>query len=82
MKWNGLYVGLWNGSHGVICSACDAFLYVMSYMNGFYTHSVQLQCAIPICIHSKLHPHPLHCVNNFIKSLVNKSQLQTKKHTL
>ena len=79
MKWNGLYVGLGKCSHGTICSACDAFLCVMLHMNGFHTHSVQLQCAIAIYIHSKSHPHPSYHVNNFIKSHVNKSQSQTKK---
>ena len=28
---------------------CDAFVCVISHMNGFHTHSVQLLCAIPIC---------------------------------
>ena len=79
MKWNGLYVGLGKCSHGVICSACDAFLCAMSHMNGFHIHSVLLRCAIPICIHSKLHPHPSYHVNNFIKSHVNKSQSQSRK---
>ena len=28
--------------HTAICSACDAYLCVMSHMNGFHTYSVQL----------------------------------------
>ena len=52
MKWNGLYLGLGKCSHSAICYACNAFLCAMSHMNGFHTHSVRLQCAIPICIHS------------------------------
>ena len=79
MKWNGLYVGLWKCSHSAICSACDAFLCAMSHMNGFYTHSVRLQCVIAICINSKSHPHPLHHVNNFIKSHVKKIAVANKK---
>ena len=33
-------------------------------------------CNSNICIHNKLHPHPSHRMNNFIKSHVNKSQSQ------
>ena len=38
-------------------SVCDLFVWVMSHMNRFQTHSVRLQCAIPICIYSKSHAH-------------------------
>ena len=31
---------------------CNAFVCVMSHMNGFHTHSVQLWCTIPICIYT------------------------------
>ena len=78
MKWNGLYVGLCKFSHRAICSACYAFLCAMSHMNGFHTDSVRLRCVIPICIHGKSHPHPSHCMNNFIKSHVKKLQSHTK----
>ena len=46
-----LYVGLGKCSHGAICSAWGAFLCVMSNMNGFHAHSVQLWCVNPICIY-------------------------------
>ena len=40
IAWNGLCGSLWKCSHGAICSVCDAFMCVMSHMNGFYSHSV------------------------------------------
>ena len=82
ISWNGLDVGLWNCSHGMICSACDTFVCVMLHMNGFHAYTVWLWYVIPICIHSKLYLHPLHHVNSFIKLHVNKSQSQTKKRTI
>ena len=31
---------------------CNAFVCAMSHMNGFHSHSVWLQCVIPICIYT------------------------------
>ena len=47
-----------------------------------YPFSVIAMCNSNICIHSKLHQHPSHRVNNFIKLHVNKLQSQTKKRTM
>ena len=43
---------VWMSMRLFILSDCNAFVCVMSQMNGLHTHSVRLQCVIPICIYT------------------------------
>ena len=49
---------VWMSMRLFIWCNCNGFLCVMSHMNGFHTHSVRLQCVIPIYIYTD-HSHTM-----------------------
>ena len=52
---------------------------ILVCMNRYHTHSVWLRCAIPMLVHYKLHPGPLHSVN---KITINRTQHSISWYTI